>query len=234
MDKFRKLLLNTSNSEETFADLFAFMEENKAQMPKAATHLQAILENIFSIDEEAAPARQQRAERHEVPGRREVGTYFVAEVEEEKSIASEPVKEPSEESYCEEPLHIKPRKPLNPRKVSRSRNTVRPTFGNEAESRKESNRSMWNTAKSINYTNDDGDVLYVCVACKKEFKSGVALGGHWSRAHPGQSETYKHKMTVRKQNETEREKRKTKKTKQTKSCSKRRDPAIDDDNESDF
>lgn len=45
---------------------------------------------------------------------------------------------------------------------------------------------------------------YQCRFCKKNFKQCAALGGHISKAHPGQSMAYNHKKQVREQRELER------------------------------
>ena len=46
---------------------------------------------------------------------------------------------------------------------------------------------------------------YVCKICKnKRFKHSSALGGHISKAHPGQSSAYNHKKHVRETRELER------------------------------
>ena len=44
----------------------------------------------------------------------------------------------------------------------------------------------------------------VCSICKAEFSNGVALGGHVSKAHPGQSKKYNRKLLVRSAREEER------------------------------
>eukprot|EP00347_Sterkiella_histriomuscorum_P019991 403339515 len=45
---------------------------------------------------------------------------------------------------------------------------------------------------------------YQCMFCKKKFKICAALGGHISKAHPGQSQAYNHKKQVREERELER------------------------------
>ena len=46
---------------------------------------------------------------------------------------------------------------------------------------------------------------YICRFCDKKFKICAALGGHISKAHPGQSESYNHKKRVRAERQLERE-----------------------------
>ncbi|CDW84157.1 UNKNOWN [Stylonychia lemnae] len=46
---------------------------------------------------------------------------------------------------------------------------------------------------------------YQCKFCKKRFRICAALGGHISKAHPGQSSAYNHKKQVREQRELERQ-----------------------------
>ena len=43
-----------------------------------------------------------------------------------------------------------------------------------------------------------------CPICNKRFKESSALGGHISKAHPGQSTAYNHKKRVRDARELER------------------------------
>jgi hypothetical protein len=45
---------------------------------------------------------------------------------------------------------------------------------------------------------------YSCKFCKKRFKQCAALGGHYSKAHPGQSKAYNYKKKVREDRELER------------------------------
>jgi hypothetical protein len=45
---------------------------------------------------------------------------------------------------------------------------------------------------------------FVCEHCGAVFARPVALGGHISRAHPGQSREYKQKLATRKANEPRR------------------------------
>ena len=46
---------------------------------------------------------------------------------------------------------------------------------------------------------------YDCKFCSKKFKQCAALGGHISKAHPGQSDAYNHKKQVREEREKERQ-----------------------------
>lgn len=46
---------------------------------------------------------------------------------------------------------------------------------------------------------------YNCKYCEKKFKICAALGGHISKAHPGQSASYNHKKRVREERQLERE-----------------------------
>ena len=48
------------------------------------------------------------------------------------------------------------------------------------------------------------DLPYKCKFCPIRFKICSALGGHISKAHPGQSKAYNHKKTVRENRELER------------------------------
>jgi len=45
---------------------------------------------------------------------------------------------------------------------------------------------------------------YVCPKCNEVFGSGWALGGHASRVHPGESDSYKKKIERREQRVIER------------------------------
>jgi len=49
-----------------------------------------------------------------------------------------------------------------------------------------------------------GSSSFVCEHCGAVFAKCVSLGGHLSRAHPGQSREYKQKMVTRKANEPRR------------------------------
>lgn len=44
-----------------------------------------------------------------------------------------------------------------------------------------------------------------CSICHRIFKKPQALGGHWSKAHPGESKFYQKKMEIRDERENERE-----------------------------
>jgi hypothetical protein len=44
---------------------------------------------------------------------------------------------------------------------------------------------------------DDDNEINKCKLCDEMFETGQALGGHMSRAHPGQSTDYNRKKTVR-------------------------------------
>ena len=46
--------------------------------------------------------------------------------------------------------------------------------------------------------------LLACKQCGMTFKNGVSLGGHASKAHPGASAAYTHKVQVRQAREAER------------------------------
>ena len=50
-----------------------------------------------------------------------------------------------------------------------------------------------------------GPMLPTCSKCMMTFPNGVALGGHASKAHPGGSEAYNHKIQVREARAEERE-----------------------------
>ena len=52
---------------------------------------------------------------------------------------------------------------------------------------------------------EDPNLQYKCKICHKRFKHSSALGGHISKAHPGQSSAYNHKKRVREMRELERE-----------------------------
>ena len=52
---------------------------------------------------------------------------------------------------------------------------------------------------------EDPNLAYKCKICFKRFKHSSALGGHISKAHPGQSSAYNHKKRVREMRELERE-----------------------------
>ena len=52
---------------------------------------------------------------------------------------------------------------------------------------------------------DDSHLQYRCKICFKRFLHSSALGGHISKAHPGQSSAYNHKKRVRETRELERE-----------------------------
>ena len=52
---------------------------------------------------------------------------------------------------------------------------------------------------------DDSHLKYQCKICFKRFLHSSALGGHISKAHPGQSRAYNHKKRVRETRELERE-----------------------------
>jgi hypothetical protein len=52
---------------------------------------------------------------------------------------------------------------------------------------------------------DESDLKYHCKICFKRFLHSSALGGHISKAHPGQSRAYNHKKRVRETRELERE-----------------------------
>jgi len=52
---------------------------------------------------------------------------------------------------------------------------------------------------------EDESLAYVCKICQKRFQHSSALGGHKSKAHPGQSKAYNHKKKVRETRELERE-----------------------------
>ena len=52
---------------------------------------------------------------------------------------------------------------------------------------------------------EDSALAYQCKICKKRFQHSSALGGHISKAHPGQSSAYNHKKRVRETRELERE-----------------------------
>ena len=52
---------------------------------------------------------------------------------------------------------------------------------------------------------DDSQLKYQCKICFKRFLHSSALGGHISKAHPGQSRAYNHKKRVRETRELERE-----------------------------
>jgi hypothetical protein len=45
---------------------------------------------------------------------------------------------------------------------------------------------------------------FVCVKCNESFSSGWALGGHASRVHPGESDSYKRKIERRDERAFER------------------------------
>ena len=45
----------------------------------------------------------------------------------------------------------------------------------------------------------------VCSICNKVFEKPQALGGHWSKAHPGESKQYRYKMLIRNSRVIERE-----------------------------
>ena len=46
--------------------------------------------------------------------------------------------------------------------------------------------------------------MYQCKYCGKGFDVSSALGGHISKAHPGESESYNHKKKVREDRELSR------------------------------
>lgn len=46
---------------------------------------------------------------------------------------------------------------------------------------------------------------YVCARCGEAFHSGWALGGHASRVHPGESDSYKRKILRREERTVERQ-----------------------------
>lgn len=46
--------------------------------------------------------------------------------------------------------------------------------------------------------------VFECGKCKEKFNKKQQLGGHMSRAHPGESETYLAKQRKRKERENER------------------------------
>ena len=52
---------------------------------------------------------------------------------------------------------------------------------------------------------DESQFQYHCKICFKRFEHSSALGGHISKAHPGQSSAYNHKKRVREMRELERE-----------------------------
>ena len=51
----------------------------------------------------------------------------------------------------------------------------------------------------------DKKLEFECKICDKKFAHSSALGGHISKAHPGQSKAYNHKKFVRETRELERE-----------------------------
>jgi len=52
---------------------------------------------------------------------------------------------------------------------------------------------------------NDSQLEYKCKFCCKRFQYCSALGGHISKAHPGQSDAYNHKKKVRELRELERD-----------------------------
>ena len=65
--------------------------------------------------------------------------------------------------------------------------------------------SLGTYINNIDEFNNDDPLPYKCKLCKKGFKHSSALGGHISKAHPGQSDSYNHKKRVRETRELERE-----------------------------
>ena len=61
-------------------------------------------------------------------------------------------------------------------------------------------------AKSVRKTNvgKKDNFMHQCKHCGKVFEKSASFGGHLSKAHPGLSERYSHKMEVRGKREEQR------------------------------
>ena len=66
-------------------------------------------------------------------------------------------------------------------------------------------KALFQTGRLADPDADDSHLKYQCKICHKRFLHSSALGGHISKAHPGQSRAYNHKKRVRETRELERE-----------------------------
>lgn len=69
---------------------------------------------------------------------------------------------------------------------------------------KQSDNFIKRTMRAAKKAAKDDKLRFICVKCNEEFSSGWALGGHASRVHPGESDSYRKKIKRREERVFER------------------------------
>ena len=125
-----------------------------------------------------------------------------------EAVVSKELRKKKQESLSDsndessESFRPKPKKKFAVRKRSAFKKIAKPQKPGSAAAKKFfKNSEICETRKDPR----TGEESFYCIPCEEFFETGQALGGHMSRCHPGQSDSYARKVQRRKEREPDRE-----------------------------